>query len=169
MNDTIDTEAVLVRVRGLLGEFMTPADADAAIVSFRECPESHTDEVQRVRREWNAKNARRARTIRVFWRTYWAGAVVLTAVVVGLAMASGNGENVTVAAILGAVGAVHDRSPVVIPKDRVAEWPDPDLTGKNDVQRPLDSVPDPTLTPRIVSTGVNSVGNNWPELTEPAE
>ncbi|MCB5281087.1 MULTISPECIES: hypothetical protein [Micrococcaceae] len=100
MNDTIQAEAVLVRVRGLLGEFMTPADADAAIVSFREGPESHTDEVQRVRREWNAKNAKRARTIRVVWRTYWAGAVVLTAVVVGLAIASGNGEDVIAAAIL---------------------------------------------------------------------
>lgn len=99
VNDTIDAEAVLERVRGLLGEFMTPADADAAIVSFREGHESHTDEVQRVRREWNAKNAGRARTIRVVWRTYWAGAVVLAAVVVGLAIASGNGENVIVAAI----------------------------------------------------------------------
>ncbi|HSO90806.1 MAG TPA: hypothetical protein VLR70_06635 [Arthrobacter sp.] len=100
VNDTIDAEAVLVRVRGLLGEFMTPADADAAILSFRDGHESHTYEVQRVRREWDAKNAGQARTIRVVWRTYWAGAVVLTAVVVGLAIASGNGENVIVAAIL---------------------------------------------------------------------
>jgi hypothetical protein len=46
-----DAEAVFGSVRALLGEFMTPADADAAIGSFRERPESHTDEVQRVRRE----------------------------------------------------------------------------------------------------------------------
>lgn len=100
VNETIDAEAVLVRVRALLCEFMTPADADAAIGSFRERPESHTDEVQRVRREWNAKNAGRARTIRVVWRAYWAGAVLLTAVAVGLAIASGNSENMIVAAIL---------------------------------------------------------------------
>jgi uncharacterized protein (DUF58 family) len=36
----------------------------------------------------------------VIWRAYWAGAVVLTAVAVGLAIASGNGENLIVAAIL---------------------------------------------------------------------
>ncbi|MDN4642951.1 hypothetical protein [Arthrobacter sp. PsM3] len=100
VNDTIDAEAVLVRVRRLLGEFMTATDADAAIVSFRERLESHTDEVQRVRREWNAKNAGRARMIRVVWRTYWSAAVVLTAVAVGLAIASGNGGNLIVAAIL---------------------------------------------------------------------
>jgi hypothetical protein len=100
VNETIDTEAVLVRVRGLLGEFMAPAEADAAIASFREGFVSHADEVRRVRREWNAKNARRARTIRVVWRTYWAAAVVVTAVVVGLAIASGNSEDVIAAAIL---------------------------------------------------------------------
>lgn len=100
LNDTIDAEVALLRVRGLLGEFMTPADADSAIGSFRERPESHTDEVQRVRREWNAKNAGRSRTIRLVWRTYWAGAVVLTVAVVGLAIASGIGENVIAAAIL---------------------------------------------------------------------
>lgn len=100
VNDTFDPEAALIRVRALLGEFMTPAAADAAIGSFRERPESHADEVQRVRREWNAKNAGRARTIRVIWRAYWAGAVVLTAVALGLAIASGSGENVILAAIL---------------------------------------------------------------------
>ncbi|AFR31099.1 SOS response-associated peptidase family protein [Arthrobacter sp. Rue61a] len=28
-----------------------------------------------------------------------------------------------------ALGRVHNRSPVIIPKDRFAEWLDPDLTG----------------------------------------
>jgi putative SOS response-associated peptidase YedK len=37
------------------------------------------------------------------------------------------------------------------------------------VQSLLDSVPEPVLTPRIVSTRVNSVRNNRPELVEPAE
>lgn len=53
-------------------------------------------------------------------------------------------------------------------RDRFAEWLDPDLTDKNDVQPLLDSLPEPTLTPRIVSTRVNSVRNNGPELIEPA-
>ncbi len=68
-----------------------------------------------------------------------------------------------------ALGHVHDRSPVIIPQDRFAEWLDPDLTDKADVQHLLESLPEPTLTPRIVSTRVNSVRNNGPELIEQAE
>ena len=68
-----------------------------------------------------------------------------------------------------ALGHVHDRSPVIIPRDRFAEWLDPDLTDKDDIQHLPDSLPEPTLTPRIVSTRVNSVRNTGPELIEPAE
>ncbi|MHA7292174.1 SOS response-associated peptidase [Arthrobacter sp. MDT3-24] len=68
-----------------------------------------------------------------------------------------------------ALGHVHDRSPVIIPRDRFAEWLDPDLTDKDDVQHLLDSLPEPTLTPRIVSPRVKSAGNNGPELIEPVE
>lgn len=69
----------------------------------------------------------------------------------------------------GCLRHVHDRSPVLIPRDRFAEWLDPDLTDKGDVQHLLDSPPEPTLIPRIVSTRVNSVRNNGPALIEPAE
>jgi putative SOS response-associated peptidase YedK len=62
-----------------------------------------------------------------------------------------------------ALGHVHDRSPVIIPRDRFAEWLDPDLTDKNDILQLLDSLPEPTLTPRVVSPRVNSVRNNGPE------
>ncbi|WHP58996.1 hypothetical protein QMY03_19060 [Arthrobacter sp. KFRI-F3372] len=58
---------------------------------------------------------------------------------------------------------------MIIPRDRFAEWLDPDLTDKNDIQHLLNSLPDPTLVPRIVSTRVNSVRNNGPELLQPAE
>lgn len=69
-----------------------------------------------------------------------------------------------------ALGRVHDRSsPVTIPRNRYAERLDPDLTDKGDVQHLLDSLPEPTLVPRVVSTRVNSVRNNRPELIEPAE
>lgn len=70
VNDTMDSEAVLVPVCGLLGEFMTTADADAATMSFREGLESHSGDAQWVRPEWNAKNPERAQRIRVVWRTY---------------------------------------------------------------------------------------------------
>lgn len=45
-----------------------------------------------------------------------------------------------------------DRSPVIILRDRFAEWLDPDLTDKGDVQHLLNSLPEPTLVPRIVIT-----------------
>ncbi len=52
-----------------------------------------------------------------------------------------------------ALGHIHERSPIVIPKYRFGEWLDPDLTDKADVQHLLNSLPEPTLTPRIVSHG----------------
>ncbi|WP_457973455.1 SOS response-associated peptidase family protein [Arthrobacter sp. D1-17] len=66
-------------------------------------------------------------------------------------------------------GHVHDRSPVIIPRDHFAEWLDPDLTDNADIQHLLDSLPKPTLTSRIVSDRVNSIRNNGPELLEPTE
>lgn len=66
-----------------------------------------------------------------------------------------------------ALGHVHNRSPVIIPRDRFAEWLDPDLTDKNEIQHLLDSLPEPELVPRVVSTRVNSVRNNGPELIDP--
>jgi putative SOS response-associated peptidase YedK len=67
------------------------------------------------------------------------------------------------------LGHIHERAPVIIPSEMWAEWLDPGTTGKADVQSLLDSVPEPVLTPRIVSTRVNSVRNNGPELVDPAE
>ncbi|WP_454809281.1 SOS response-associated peptidase family protein [Paenarthrobacter nitroguajacolicus] len=63
-----------------------------------------------------------------------------------------------------ALGHVRDRSPVVIPKHLSAEWLDPDLTDKADVQHLKESPPELTLTPRIVTTRVNSTGQQRPEL-----
>lgn len=45
-----------------------------------------------------------------------------------------------------------------------AEWLDPELTDKADVQHLMESLPEPTLTPRIVTTRVNSTGQQGPEL-----
>ncbi len=67
------------------------------------------------------------------------------------------------------LGHVHDRAPVIIPPEMFSDWLDPDTRDKTKVQELLDSVPEPVLTPRIVSDRVNSVRNNGPELVEPAE
>ena len=41
-------------------------------------------------------------------------------------------------------------------------------TDKDAIEQLLNSIPEPVLTPRIVSDRVNSVRNNGPELIEPA-
>ena len=66
------------------------------------------------------------------------------------------------------LGHVHERCPVIIPPDMYGDWLDPGTTDKADVQQLLQAVPEPDLTPRIVSDRVNSVRNNGPELVEPA-
>jgi putative SOS response-associated peptidase YedK len=43
------------------------------------------------------------------------------------------------------------------------------LTDKDGIQHLLDSLPELTLTPRIVSPRVNSVRNNGRKLIEPVE
>ncbi|MBT2523222.1 SOS response-associated peptidase [Arthrobacter sp. ISL-28] len=66
------------------------------------------------------------------------------------------------------LGHVHDRSPVIVPADMYADWLDPGTTDKADIQQLLDAMPEPVLTPRVVSDRVNSVRNDGPELIEPA-
>ncbi len=67
-----------------------------------------------------------------------------------------------------ALGHIHDRTPVIVPADLYEDWLDPGTTSTADVQRLLDAMPEPKLVPRIVSTRVNSVRNNGPELIDPA-
>ncbi len=67
------------------------------------------------------------------------------------------------------LGHVHDRCLVIIPPDMYSDWLDPGTTDKADVQQLLNAVPEPVLTPRIVSDRVNSVRSNGPELVEPAQ
>ncbi|MDR6417671.1 putative SOS response-associated peptidase YedK [Pseudarthrobacter sulfonivorans] len=66
------------------------------------------------------------------------------------------------------LGHVHDRAAVIVPPDMYADWLNPGTTDKDSVQQLLDGIPEPVLTPRIVSDRVNSVRNNGPELVEPA-
>lgn len=66
------------------------------------------------------------------------------------------------------LGHVHDRAPVIVPPEMYGAWLNPGTTAKNDVQDLLDAMPEPVLTPRVVTDRVNSVRNNGPELLEPA-
>ncbi|MBY4272248.1 SOS response-associated peptidase [Rhodococcus fascians] len=66
-----------------------------------------------------------------------------------------------------ALGHIHDRSPVVLPPELRASWLDPTLTDLREVSELLAAIPEPRLEPYEVSTAVNSVKNNSPELLTP--
>jgi putative SOS response-associated peptidase YedK len=66
------------------------------------------------------------------------------------------------------LGHVHDRAPVIIPPEMFRDWLNPATTDKTEVQEILNAIPEPVLTPRVVTDRVNSVRNNGPELLEPA-
>lgn len=67
-----------------------------------------------------------------------------------------------------ALAAIHDRRPVILDRERWADWLDPGLT---DPDRACDllHVPAPPLVATPVSPEVNSVGNDGPHLIEPVE
>jgi putative SOS response-associated peptidase YedK len=65
-----------------------------------------------------------------------------------------------------AVAAVHDRSPVVLPKDRWAAWLDPAARDARIVARILDA-PEPALVAVPVGPEVGDVRNQGPGLVEP--
>ena len=67
------------------------------------------------------------------------------------------------------LGHIHDRTPLVVPRDLYSEWLDPQLTDAEAIATLLDAIPEPVLTPRVVSSEVNSVRNNGPQLIRPAE
>ncbi len=62
----------------------------------------------------------------------------------------------------GAVAALHERRPVVLAPERWDDWLDPRLDGAAALGLLTD--PSPQLAERVVSTAVNSVGTDGPEL-----
>lgn len=82
-------------------------------------------------------------------------------------------ERVTTCTILtGAPTAfirpIHDRMPVVLPESLWDRWLDPEMADVDELTRLLSDV-DPTLSAHPVSTLVNKVANNVPELIAPLE
>jgi Uncharacterized conserved protein len=62
------------------------------------------------------------------------------------------------------LGRIHDRMPMVIERDRWADWLDPGLTAAEEVKRLLTPAAPGTFALHPVSTDVNNVRNNGPEL-----
>ena len=65
------------------------------------------------------------------------------------------------------VGQIHDRMPMVIEPDRWADWLDPALTSTGDLHDLLAPAVSAHLASYPVSTEVNAVRHNGPQLIEP--
>jgi putative SOS response-associated peptidase YedK len=67
-----------------------------------------------------------------------------------------------------AVGMIHDRMPMMVERDRWAQWLDPSVDGStSDLASLLVPAAPGRLDAYPVSTAVNAVRNNGPELVEP--
>ena len=65
------------------------------------------------------------------------------------------------------VGVIHDRMPMLVERERWADWLDPERTSTDDLTDLLVPAAPGRLEAYPVSTAVNAVRNNGPELTEP--
>lgn len=67
-----------------------------------------------------------------------------------------------------AVSPVHDRMPVILPREHEEAWLDPDLHDPDALDALLEPVGPEQLERRVVSALVNSVDHDGPRLIEPA-
>jgi putative SOS response-associated peptidase YedK len=65
------------------------------------------------------------------------------------------------------LGRIHDRMPMLVEPERFAAWLDPSLTHPDEVRSLLVPAAEGRLESYPVSTAVNKVTNNGPELVEP--
>jgi putative SOS response-associated peptidase YedK len=65
------------------------------------------------------------------------------------------------------VRPIHDRMPAILPQERWAAWLDPGNDDLDALESMLDGGPPDLLEIRAVSTDVNNVRNNRPELIDP--
>jgi putative SOS response-associated peptidase YedK len=64
---------------------------------------------------------------------------------------------------------VHDRTPLILPSDRVDDWLDPTLTDPNKAKKLLKKIRVTPVAIRPVSRDIGKVGNNRPDLIETIE
>lgn len=67
------------------------------------------------------------------------------------------------------LGAIHDRTPVILTPDLWDDWLAPNIIEKADVTAMLAAAREPHLTPRPVDTAVGNVRSQGPSLIEPIE
>jgi putative SOS response-associated peptidase YedK len=66
------------------------------------------------------------------------------------------------------LGEIHDRNPVVVPRELRGKWLDCSRDDVETAARLLGQIPEARLDPHVVSSAVGNVKNNGPELIEPA-
>ena len=76
---------------------------------------------------------------------------------------------VVTAPAVGALAEIHDRMPLVLPRDRWADWLDPQREDVEELATPTPPELVEGLELRPVSTAVNNVANNGAELLARAE
>jgi putative SOS response-associated peptidase YedK len=64
-----------------------------------------------------------------------------------------------------AVGAIHERMPVIVPRKLFSVWLDPDTTSADDLASVLAAYPADEMATQPVSRRVNSPAEDGPELT----
>lgn len=64
---------------------------------------------------------------------------------------------------------LHDRMPVILPPTAWGAWLDPSIQDPSTIQALLKAIDTPDLSEHAVSTLVNKVANNLPELVDPLE
>lgn len=65
-----------------------------------------------------------------------------------------------------ALGHIHDRTPVILPRNLQDQWLDPTMNDRDQVQHFINTIPESNLVPRVVGKEVGSVRNNGPQLVE---
>lgn len=61
-------------------------------------------------------------------------------------------------------GIFHDRSPLIVPASFCERWLEAPITDRAEVQAMVNSIPESHLYPYRMSTEVNNVRNNRPDL-----
>ena len=67
------------------------------------------------------------------------------------------------------MSSLHERMPVILPRDMEEDWLSADVRDPNEVEQFLRPYPDDEMRVYPVSTRVNNTRNNGPELVEEQE
>lgn len=67
------------------------------------------------------------------------------------------------------MSSIHDRMPVLLPREAWEDWLDPEFDDAEYLTSLLEPAPDEVLDMRPISTRVNNVRNEGPELLEQIE